>query len=388
MPSALATDPAAKQNVHGERLRNYSRFQSALDPLADAVAAAFAERSAGSGRKLIELALNSGIDAVDDPPQALVDLFKSLDTVPLWVDWDRIDRGGAVFLRSGALGMAVLNLYSLPIMYSSAGGNKPLVFTGHLLRRAPRRLAETARFVLATSLPGGLRRFADGFKISVRVRLMHAQVRRLLWRSGRWKPEWGQPVNQLYMAGTNVALSAGLLEGLQRFGFRVSKEDAEALLHMWRYSGYLSGIDPELLVSTKDEGRQVGALIRETEGPPDEDSRALIVALMNAPYHPRLEGVKWFADVGYGISRKLIGHPLADALGYPRTRWGWTVHAVRPIVSTANLVQRIVPGGRAWATKFGTRTWNQMIDQVMAGAQAEFRPPTKLDNQPSEEKRG
>jgi hypothetical protein len=386
--TAVLPDPVIQANVQGERQRNYSRFQSALDPLADAVAAAFAQRSAGSGRKLLEEALNSGIEAVDDPPQALVDLFKQLDTVPLWVDWDRIDRGGAVFLRSGALGMAVLNLYSLPIMYSSAGGNKPLVFTGHLLRRAPRRLAETARFVLATSLPGGLRRFADGFKISVRVRLMHAQVRRLLWRSGRWKPEWGQPVNQLYMAGTNVALSAGLLEGLHRLGFRVNNEDAEALLHMWRYSGYLSGIDPELLVSTKDEGRQVGELIRETEGPPDEDSRALIVALMNAPYHPRLEGVEWFPNVGYGISRKLIGNPLADALGYPRSRWGWTVYAVWPIVAAAALVQRTIPGGQAWATSFGTRTWHQMIEQVMAGTQAEFRPPTKLDNQSAEEKQG
>ena len=242
---------------------------------------------------MLETAVTHGIDAVDNPPAALVTLFKQLDSVPLWVDWDRIDKGGAVFLRSGALGVAVLNLFSLPIMYSSSGGNKPLVFTGHLLRRAPRRLAETARFVLSSSHPGGLRRFAEGFSITVRVRLMHAQVRRLLWRSGRWKAEWGQPVNQLYMAGTNAALSAGLLEGLGRLGFRFSQADGEALLHMWRYSGDLSGIDPELLISTMEEGRLVGELIRDAEGPPDEDSRALIVALMTASYHPKLQGAQW-----------------------------------------------------------------------------------------------
>jgi hypothetical protein len=374
--------------IAAERYRNFARFQSAVDPLADAVAAAFAQRSAGGGRRMLETALAQGIDAVDDPPAALVDLFKQLDTVPLWVDWDRVDRGGAVFLRSGALGIAVLNLFSLPIMYSSSGGNKPLVFTGHLLRRAPRRLAETARFVLVSSRPGGLRRFAEGFKITVRVRLMHAQVRRLLWRSGRWKPEWGEPVNQLYMAGTNAALSAGLIEGMQRFGFRISNEDAEALLHMWRYSGYLSGIDPELLISTRAEGRVIGELIRDAEGPPDDDSRALVVALMTASYHPKLEGARWPAKISYNISRKLIGDELADALGYPPSRWSWAVGATRPLFASAAAAQRMIPGARGVATKIGTLLWDRMIEQVLAGTQAEFHPPTKLDNQQAEERPG
>jgi hypothetical protein len=126
----------------------------------------------------------------------------------------------------------------------------------------------------------------------------------------------GQPALH---GGTNVALSA-VLEGLQRLGFRFSSADEEALLHMWRYSSYLSGIDPELLISMRDEGRIIGELIRDGEGPPDEDSRALIVALMTAAYHPMLEGAKWPAKISYAISRKLIGDPLADALGYPRDR--------------------------------------------------------------------
>jgi hypothetical protein len=373
-------------SISPEQYQNFSRFRNAVDPLADEVAASFAQGSAGSGRRMMETALDRGIEAVDNPPVSLTELFKQLDTVPLWVDWDRIERGGAVFLRSGAPGIAVLNLFSLPIMYSSAGGNKPLVFTGHLLRRAPRRLAETARFVFASSLPGGLRRFAEGFKITVRVRLMHAQVRRLLLRSGRWRSEWGQPVNQIYMAGTNAALSAGLIEGMHRLGFRISNDDAEALLHMWRYSGYLSGIDPELLISTRDEGRVIGELIRDAEGPPDDDSRALIVALMTASYHPMLEGAQWPAKISYGVSRNLIGHELADALGYPPSRWSWAFGATRPLFASAAIAQRMVPGARGLATRLGTLLWDKMIDQVLAGAQADFRPPTKLDNQPAEER--
>jgi len=372
-------------SIAPERYRNYARFLQAVDPLADAVAAEFARRSAGSGRRMLDTAIERGIAAVDDPPPALVDLFRQLESVPLWVDWDRIERGGAVFLRTGVLGIAVLNLFSLPIMYSSGGGNKPLVFTGHLIERAPRRLAETARFVLASSRPGGLRRNGEGFKISVRVRLMHAQVRRLLWRSGRWKSEWGEPVNQLYMAGTNVALSAGLIEGMQRLGFRISRADEEALLHMWRYSGYLSGVDPELAISTPEEGRLIGELIRDAEGPPDADSRALLEALMCAAYHPLLEGKQWPSRVSYGISRKLIGNELADALGYPPSWWSPAIVATWPLFAFGSIAQRVIPGARGLATRLGGFIWDRMIEQVMAGAQAEFRPPTNLANRPAPE---
>jgi mpaB/rubber oxygenase-like protein len=372
-------------SIAPERYRNYARFQNAVDPLADAVAAAFARRSVGSGRRMLDTAIERGIEAVDDPPPALVDLFKQLDGVPLWVDWDRIERGGAVFLRSGVLGIAVLNLFSLPIMYSSAGGNKPLVFTGHLLERAPRRLAETARFVLASSRPGGLRRNGEGFKVSVRVRLMHAQVRRLLWRSGRWKAEWGEPVNQLYMAGTNVALSAGLIEGMQRLGFRIGRADEEALLHMWRYSGYLSGVDPELAISTPEEGRLIGELIRDAEGPPDTDSRTLLEALMHAAYHPLLEGRKWPTKISYGLSRKLIGNELADALGYPRSWWAPAILATWPLFAFGSIGLRAIPGVRGLATRLGGFVWDSMIEQIMAGAQAEFHPPTRLAGRPAAE---
>lgn len=306
--------------VSGSQLDDYARFLAASDPLADAVAGAFAALPASRGRRLLELALDHGIDAVPDQEPALVELFAQLDAIPYWVDWERLDRGGALFLRSGALGITVLALYSLPLTYSSPGGNKPLVFTGHLLRRAPRRLAETASFAVATSRPGGLRRFADGFKSTVKVRLMHAQVRRLLWRSGRWDGDvWGTPINQVYLAGTNLALSAILLEGLQRFGFRFSTDEAEALLHLWRYSGYLSGIDTELLCSARADARWLGDLILSREGPPDADSRALIEALMTASYLPMLERFGWRTEALYGISRALIGDQLADELGYPKS---------------------------------------------------------------------
>ena len=61
------------------------------------------------------------------------------------------------------LGGLVLSLRSLMGGYTAPVGNKPLAFSGRLRERAPRRVAETARFVTAVCAPAGMRRGAPGF---------------------------------------------------------------------------------------------------------------------------------------------------------------------------------------------------------------------------------
>lgn len=373
---------------HGARADKYLRLLARSDPLADAVVAAFSELPAGKGRRMLDVALDQGVAAVPDAPAALHDLFAQLDDVPFWVEWAELDRGGAVYLRSGIFGMVLLALYSLPVAYSSPAGNKPLVFSGKLVQRAPRRVAESGHFVLATCRPGGLRRFAEGFKITVKVRLMHAQVRRLLWRSAQWDAtRWGVPINQCYLAGTNLAFSFGLLDGLRRFGFRLSHDEREALLQLWRYSGYLSGIEEELLCATEAEAARLSDLIVTTEGAPDADSHALVQALMAIPVFPKLDYQRWQTDVYYGISRALIGGQSADALGYPKTPWRFLVPALRPLVFAGDVVGRHLPGGRAWATALGAKTWEWMVEQHLGGMRPGFRPPEQLDSRPTRRSR-
>ncbi|MCB8839419.1 oxygenase MpaB family protein [Aurantimonas sp. VKM B-3413] len=367
-----------------DEVARFAHFLHEADPLADNLVEALGRQPAGRGRRLLDTALDQGLETVDTPPAAMIELFQQVDRVPPWVDWDMIDRGGSIFLRSGGLGIAALSLLALPLTYSSGVGTKPLVFTGHLLRRAPRRLAETARFAVETSRPGGLRRFGQGFKFTIKVRLMHAQVRRLLGRSGRWNPEWGAPINQAFLAGTNFAMSLGLIEGVRQLGFRVTRNEAEALLHLWRYSGYLMGVDQQLLCSTEAEGRRLGLAIFAVGAPVDADSRALVKALMTANYFPEYE-VGWRGAAAYGLSRALIGHELADMLGYPKNRWHWAVAATRPLVSAGWLVQRAVPRGEAWATDLGGRIWDGIIDRILAGARADFRAPERLENMPQGE---
>jgi len=47
--------------------------------------------------------------------------------------------------------------------------------------------------------------------------------------------------------------------------------------------------------------------------------------------------------------------------------------------------EQVIPGARGLATRVGDVIWDRMIEQVMAGAQADFRPPSRLAKRPSEE---
>jgi hypothetical protein len=197
----------------------------------------------------------------------------------------------------------VIALNSLPVSYSSPAGNKALVSSGKLVQRAARRLGETGRCVYLTSLPGGLRRFSDGFKVTVKVRLMHAQVRQLLWQSGRWNATlWGAPINQCFMSATNLLLSVNLLDGMRRFGLHFSAGQRHGLMQLWRYSAYLSGVHAELLHATEQEARRFLDMVFAFDGPPDEDARVLVQASMNVAHQLGFGRRPWLQQMFYGIS--------------------------------------------------------------------------------------
>jgi ER-bound oxygenase mpaB/B'/Rubber oxygenase, catalytic domain len=333
-------------------------------------------------RGLLDTALAKGIEAVPRAPEPLRELFRQLDSVPFWVDRDRCALGGATFLRC-RLGFAVLAMVSLPIIYSWPAGNKPLALSGRLVHRASQRLKDTTRYVFAVCQRDGLGRFSDGFAMTVRVRLIHAQVRRLLLESGHWRSDaWGAPINQCHMAGTNVVFSVGVLDGLSRLGYRFTRDEREALVHLWRYAGYLLGIDHELLVADACEGRRLLDMIFAFEPEPDDDSRALVNALMQTS----IEYVRSFKagrrrDVAlcYGISRALIGDQRADGLGYPSTFWTLVVPAIRPaawLIETARIFSTRV---QALARVAGPKAFRHLVsERGLKGRVGQFAIPRRI----------
>ncbi len=354
------------------------------DRLADAVVDSFAQLPPGRGAKMLDQALREGIDTVQNPPQSLLDFMYQLDHRPLWVDPDMVDLGGATFMRAGFLGSMALLCYSLPYGYLAPAGNKPLVFSGKLVQRAYRRLMETSRFVLEVCKPGGMERNSPGFMITARVRLMHAQVRRLLLRSGRWKSEeWGTPINQVDFLGTNLLFSIVVLQALRRSGMTFTDRESEAVMHFWKYNGYLGGIEPEILASTEVEGWRLLNLIMESRYVADDDSITLVQALMGAGEEAAhnvigMENTRWVSRALYGISFDFIGKDNAAELQYPRTWWRFFLPVLKIIVAFTEVLRKTVPGGRRFAQNAGMRMWQYAIDKGLAGRPAQFGLPQNL----------
>ena len=383
VPSRLLDTRAARARF-GDRIDRLAPYLLAVDPLADAVVAAFAALPPGEGFALLERALRRGIGSVNAAPEPLRALFAEVDRVPGWVDWGVIDRGGELLMRSGVLGGLVLGAGSIILGYASPGGNKPLVFSGRLHEQAARRLQETGRFVEAVSRPGGMRRGGDGFQITVKVRIMHAQVRRMILATGRWdEARWGAPINQHDMSATTLLFSLAVIEGLRALGFHIDPDEAERAMALWRYVGWVIGCDRELTPGSVFEARQLADLIQATQGPPDEDSRSLTAAALDARLAvartAREQRLGHAArEIGGALVYGLLGEPMAQSLGVPRSALRGVVPFIRSVNAAAEPLRKRIPAAHRAAVEHGYRYWSRVVEVGLADAAAEFRPPDRL----------
>jgi hypothetical protein len=318
-------------------------------------------------------------------PDPVAALFDSIDAVPAWVDWRRIDRARRPFERTGVFGGLVLSLRSLMGGYTAPAGNKPLAFSGRLREQAPRRVAETARFVTAVCAPGGMQPGAEGWRITLHVRLMHAQVRRLLWASGRWDhARWAEPINQHDMLATMLLFSEVYIEGLRRFGFSIADEEAEDWIHLWRLVAWLMGTETSLLPVDYAGASALRELIQQTQGPPDADSRALAAALLgtasvNTSTRPVDRTAVLRRGMVRGLSRMLIGDDAADALGIERALvWETVLPLVPIVVGVSERARERAPALEQRMRMAGADYWAWVVEMSLRGEPAQFARPDRL----------
>jgi len=350
----------------GDRVDRLGAYLTRADPLADAVVETIEGMPPGDGTALFDRIALHGPAAQRDAPRTMQAFFDAIANVPAWVDWELVDQGGRVLLRAGPLGGLVLGFKSLVLAYSSPAGNKPLVFSGRLAQSVPRRLHETARFVRSTILPGGLRPGAEGWRATLKVRLVHARLRRMILGSGRWNASaWGLPINQHDAAGTLVLFSAAVLSGLRSLGLRVRPWEVEAYMHLWRWSGWLMGIDPDLAPVAEGEANRLGELIALTQDPPDDDSRALTRAFLQAPQQSattaaQRRAARMRAKFTTAVCRMLIGDVLADQLGIPPSSWQVVPRWLRRVVSAIDRVRDAFAAADEPAIRRGLAYWNRI----------------------------
>ncbi|WP_343063956.1 oxygenase MpaB family protein [Haloechinothrix aidingensis] len=363
-PLRLARSLWSTGDVRAEpaQLRRLRMYAAAGDPPADAVVQLLEELPAGRGRELFEQALTGGIDSVSDAPEPLVAFFTDVEAPPYWVDPDRLERGARAITRTGLLGMFPLADMSLMGGYLASRAAKTLVSTGDLEHMAPKRLIETATWWLDVTTPGAMRHGEKGYCSALRVRLVHAHVRAAMNRRDDWDYEsWDLPVNQVQTVGTLLLFSQVFVLGTQMLGIRYARRERDDILHLWRYIGWLMGVDEGLLPAGEDDAWRMLWLLASTEFIPDEDSRRLANALLRSHsgigerFGP-LSGLVSTASTGLhaAISRMLLGDANADFLDLPNQRLAKTaVLGLAAANFATETVRSFVPGATMAQEKLG-----------------------------------
>ena len=337
------------------RLREFAQVQ---DQRADDVVAWMAQQPKGQGRRLFEDALKNGVET----PGPLKAFFDDVDAKPYWVDDERLERGARAITRAGLLGLFPLGDMSLMGGYLASRATKSLVGTGEIEYKATRRLVETATWWIDVTTPGALKHGEQGYASALRIRLVHAHVRAAMNRRDDWDYDaWDRPVNQVQTVGTLLLFSLVYVFGTQLLGLRYSARERGDILHLWRYIGWLMGVDDELLPTSEEDAWRLLWLLAATEFIPDDDSKRLAKALIeaNAAVGEGRGAVgKVLSHVSVAvhssISRLVLGKTNADFLGLPNDPIAQAaIVAVAGVNFAAETVRRFVPGATALQERIG-----------------------------------
>lgn len=320
------------------------------DPVADAAI----EELASLDRAEATLFIKSLMDQEDeeafrDAPPALKALFDEMESPPDWVDLAAFTPGVRMFHRNSKL---VLGAFVGGVLVEGFSTNisKSFFITGRVRDQGVRRLKQNNRHMIELFVPGGMDRGGDGWKLSARVRLVHAQVRHLLRESEEWdKAAWGEPISAAHVGFSISAFSARLLKHMESLGSVFNDEERESFMAVWRYSGLLMGIPETILFKTEEEALRIFETGRLCEPPPSPEAVSMAHSLVNSA--PLVIGIddpgerRGLAKYVFSVSRALIGNDLADGLNYPPGSTLGVLEWFRIQAKYERILDRFVPRG-------------------------------------------
>lgn len=358
------------------------------DPLADAVVDWMHDEGMATARPKLERAIEQGLDAVPDAPPALRRYIETVSRAPDWVDFEQMNEGARFIHSTGHFGMMVLRDAGLMAGYQAGAINQTLVMTGALNKGAQRRVAETTSWWLDCTAQDGMQRQAKGFKTTLRVRVMHAIVRRSVFARPQWDADFlGLPVNQVDMQATYLGFSVVMLLALRATGVIVRQRDAQAVMHLWRYIGWVMGVEDALLFEDEAQAR-IGLYHNLlSQAPADASSAALGRALMDEPLYRHYPwGGTWRGLYNkyrhLSIVRLFVGAEGMRSLGLPPTLPWYPLGTLLPRLLWTG-AHRAIPGGFAHLARRGRQEQEAYL-AVLFGA----RPHGVAELSPADSRRG
>lgn len=260
------------------------------DPLADEIVTKYFTESAFDREKTMLFfdALSKNSDPIPAGlPDYLEKYFYETEDLPVWADKNKIAKGEQLFSTYGPQILMMLCVKSLPMAYSCGDGAQVLYKTGRLIEQngvidgVNRRLMETTQFVISVAQENGLGPQGKGIRTAQKVRLMHASIRYFLGKGKDWDPAWGQPINQEDMAGTLQSFSSLVIEGLGQSSLKLSQDEKDAYIHLWRVVGHFIGVKPELCPEGYDTAHSLGESIFNDQQKPSEAGKILAKSLLD-----------------------------------------------------------------------------------------------------------
>ncbi|MFI5718589.1 oxygenase MpaB family protein [Nocardia sp. NPDC051750] len=348
------------------------------DPAMDELAAWMCETGTGTTRPLFEKALASGIASIPDAPEPLAAFFARVETPPAWVDEIALRRGAQVYRMGGADGLYLARDVSFLGGYLASGFNKTLLRTGALEKGPATRFAETMQWAMDVSGEDGMSRFGPGYRSTLRVRLIHAMVRRHLLATPDWRTaDWGLPINQTDMAATLVGALLAPFVGGMAMGMLTSRADLDAAAHLTRYVGWLIGVEEHWLPTGFRDGVRVLYHSLTAIMNPDETSRRLAVPMDRDPLswsYPNMAGVRGrFARAQHlSIATTFLGPRSVRRLGLWPYMPPWYPLARIPVNLVRSADARFGRDGRARAAARGRRQ-QQRFFELLTGSPGHTR---------------
>ncbi len=293
------------------------------DPVADAAMEALEEYETEEQHELIQAGLENDEDKFRDAPDALKEFLEVVSNPPPHIvfDPDKALPGTLAFYRDSDMFLVGLALESLTGL--SEGLAKAFYVTERALNNL-RRFKQNTRHIIEITLPGGMDRFGDGWKLSVRIRLVHSRVRRLLYNSEHWDiPAEGIPLHMAHMGMASTGFSMLNLQSARKLGVKLTEEESEGFMHIWHYVAWLFGVPDRLLQYMESEAsaRYFRNIALTCECPPGPMATAVAKGYIGAvPDILQVEDEERekLMRTLFRVARALVGDKDADALNFPK----------------------------------------------------------------------
>jgi hypothetical protein len=322
-------------------------------------------------RPLFDRALADGIEEVPEAPEPLRRFFIEVQAAPDWVDADMLSVGQRALRRGGADGMYVARDVALLGGYQFSGFNQTLLRTGALEKGSNQRFAETMQWAMDVISVGGLQPRGIGYRSTVRVRFVHAMVRRHVAALPDWRADrWGVPVNQTDMAATLVGALIAPVVGGMAMGIVMSPRELACIAHLARYVGWLIGVQDEWLPRSFRDAIRILFHTSTALSTPDETTRQLSVPMAEDPlaWHYRgLAGVRrrlaWAQHLS--VTSAFLGPRAMRTLGLPAYMPPWYPLIRIPVNGIRSIVEQMMPGGLERSAQRGQREQETLLHTMI-----------------------